>query len=486
MLYALKSHEEEFPRISAEAAFGKLNGIPDWGESQRKQGWICPYCRQPVFLKGSHLRQGKGSASRVEAHFSHYSISESWLCLLFNSGASHKSSGELAQGIDHRQALSLFYSLPSTQDGTSWHNDTITSEAFAAVELLDSLGISSFEEDDRPFIWPLKWRHLPQSPHELIACLESEDIFHIGVRSFGLIKFEPIATGPLSVRGRSNAIRRFFLETGKERKEYFRRIASSGQIESHFSMASQIARSLIKDTTDRLIWHQGVTASLRLLALLLRDAVFVDQSHELSVDVCEYIYLLPLVRSHKLRIEIVAHKALVPKQRVVATKDEAKIPNDPSVCKMRKALWIREDALLSISTSPDWRGPRNKSSQQGAVRQQPSDDTYYVLPVANGLLVTSDSLAEVYKFLMSSESNAFLLSKDQRLAKLSWHRLQRLRLVDGGLRIDNRLLEILLCQESAGTQRQHWHGVEPGPKIFGIIDVGIIVQICERSYRGGR
>jgi hypothetical protein len=152
---------------------------------------------------------------------------------------------------------------------------------------------------------------------------------------------------------------------------------------------------------------------------------------------------------------------------------------------MRKALWIREDALLSISTSPDSLGPRNKSSQQGTIRRQPSDETYYVLPVANGLFVTSDSLAEVYKFLMSSESNAFLLSKDQRLAKLSWHRLQSLRLVDGGLRIDNRLLEFLLYQESAGTRRQQWQGVEPGPKIYDIIDVGIIVQIWERSHLGG-
>jgi hypothetical protein len=485
MLYALKSHEEGLPQISAEDAFSKLKGILDWGESQRTEGWICPYCRNPVFLKGSHVRHRQGSSSRVDAHFSHYSNSDAWLCVLFSPSDLRESSAALAQGVDHRQALSLFYSLPSPQDSVSWYNDAIRSEAFSVVELLDSLGISSLEEDDRPFVWPQRLRCLPQAPQELVARIKDEGFFQLGVRSFGLMHFEPLAQGALSVQGRPNAIRRFFFETGKERKEYFQRIASSGQLVEHSSLASQLSRSLIDDNGEKLVWSQGVTASLRLMALLLRDAVFSELKSALVIDVCTYIYLLPLVRPHKPRIEIVSHKTLAPKQRVVATEEKAQVPSASSVCKMRKALWIRNEALLAMSKNAMCLGPKNNSTQPSRARRSALDATYFVVPIPNGLFVTSDSLVEAYRFKLSRESNAFLLTKDQRLAKPSWHRLQELRPVEGGLRVDNRLLENFLCQEATVSGTHQWQGIEPGPKTFDMIDVGIIIRIYERRKWGG-
>ena len=184
------------------------------------QGWICPYCRQPVFLKGAHLRHRKGRAARVDAHFCHYSTADDLLCILFNPNKSQESSTETLQGVAHHQILSLFYSLPSQEETSSWHNDLIRQEALSLAWLLDSLEIGSIEEDEQSFTWPVGMRCLP------------------------------------------------------------------------------------------ILWRQGYTGSLRLMAELLRKAVLKEQSTSPIIDVSSYIYLLPLIRPQKPKIEIIGHKSL--------------------------------------------------------------------------------------------------------------------------------------------------------------------------------
>jgi len=310
MLNALKSKENGCPQISAGEAFGKLNGALDWGSTQRRQGWICPYCRQPVFLKGAHLRHRKGRAARVDAHFCHYSMADDLLCILFKPNKSQESSTETIQGVAHHQILSLFYSLPSQEETSSWHNDLIRQEALSLAWLLDSLEIGSIEEDEQSFTWPVGMRRLPKAPEHLLRRLKHKDLFRIGLRSFGLIELKPLANGPLSVKARPNAIRKFFVCTGKERRYYFARIIASGQLSDHLNIASQLTTSLIEDKDDKLLWRQGYTSSLRLMAELLRKAVLKEQSTSPVIDVCSYIYFLPLIRPQKPNIEVIGHKSL--------------------------------------------------------------------------------------------------------------------------------------------------------------------------------
>ena len=153
-------------------------------------------------------------------------------------------------------------------------------------------------------------RRLPEAPEELVKSLKYEDLFRIGIRSFGLIELKPLANGPLSVKGRPNAIRKFFVSTGKDRKEYFARIIASGQLSDHLMVARQLSTSLTEDKEDKLLWRQGYTSSLRLMAELLRKAVLKEQSTLPIIDVCAYIYLLPLIRPQKPKIEIIGHKSL--------------------------------------------------------------------------------------------------------------------------------------------------------------------------------
>ena len=151
------------------------------------QGLICPYCRQPVFLKGAHLRHRKGRAARVDAHFCHYSTADDLLCILFNPNKSQESSTETIQGVAHHQILSLFYSLPSQEETSSWHNDLIRQEALSLAWLLDSLEIGIIEEDEQSLTWPVGMRRLPKAPEHLLRRLKHKDLFRIGLRSFGLI-----------------------------------------------------------------------------------------------------------------------------------------------------------------------------------------------------------------------------------------------------------------------------------------------------------
>ena len=66
----------------------------------------------------------------------------------------------------------------------------------------------------------------------------------------------------------------------------------------------------MEDKEDKLLWRQGYTSSLRLMAELLRKAVLKEQSPSPIIDVCAYIYLLPLFRPQKPKIEIIGHKSL--------------------------------------------------------------------------------------------------------------------------------------------------------------------------------
>ena len=65
----------------------------------------------------------------------------------------------------------------------------------------------------------------------------------------------------------------------------------------------------MEDKEDKLLWRQGYTSSLRLMAELLRKAVLKEQSPSPIIDVCAYIYLLPLIRLQKPKIEIIGQKS---------------------------------------------------------------------------------------------------------------------------------------------------------------------------------
>jgi len=478
MLFALRGKEKGRPRISAHDAYSKLRGVLDWGQTQRQQGWICPLCAQPVFLKGAHVRIRNGLESKVDAHFCHYSSSAEALCLLLSPSSHHGLTSEAAHGIDHRQFLSLFYSLPQEYETGSWFNSQVREEAFLAVELLDKLGIGSFEEAERPFAWPIEKQRLPDSPLDFISLARTDENFIIGLRSYGLAENESLLNGPLSCQGRPNAIRRFLLETGKERKDYFRRIASSGQLTEHVTQATKLVNRLLADQENHLLWRAGFTASLRLIVTLLVETGFIESHPKPCADVISCIFLLPLVQPSKPKLEIVAHKSI--KQVSVSSAANAKPDHNSRVHKSKKALWISSKimgSLVAIDSNPAITG---KSIKADGRKEWVSGNRLVVVPVSAGLLILSPESS--LKFIRNPRDKDLIasFSENSLFQGVNPSNNQIIDLSDSGFRIDNRALQQLMSRRSSEGKTHPWRGIAPGQKKHEITSIGLLVYLSER------
>ena len=103
--------------ITADEAYRKVWQLDDWGAIQSLDGWICPECRQPVFLKGPHERIGKAFSFVVQAHFCHHSAAAAANCALFRAGGAKGQNQADVIYADRRQSLRRFFAeAPETAD----------------------------------------------------------------------------------------------------------------------------------------------------------------------------------------------------------------------------------------------------------------------------------------------------------------------------------------------------------------------------------
>lgn len=481
MFYALKSKEKGAPRVTASEAYARLRDCADWGSTQRREGWICPYCRQPVFLKSPHERNLQSSTYQVEAHFCHYSTSDTLLCLLFNPSttASH-SIDRVIQGIDHKQMLSLFYSLPNGSDLTSWINEEIRNEAFLIAELLDSIGVGSIEDDEETFIWPKPERILPDAPDTLVKSVLHEDDYAAGLRCFGLEACAPLLSGPFAYRGRPNAIRRLFLQAGKSRKEYIRSIIRSGQLTQHISEAAKLAKDLLESTAQLQSRYKDITASLTLLGMLLMETGLTQSGERCHINVLGYVYFMPLIKHSMPKLEIVYHKSLKDNRPSKGIEEKpASCSRDAFVYKSRKALLIGKDVLIAAACRDEPDG-RWRSFLLAGPNQRVSTDTYIAIPVLGGIFLTSRLHCRRLGSGAVGEFEPSRLVDYPLLAGARWAQRQELLSHDGRVRIDNKSLENLLCEKSSKEAAIQWRGVEAGTKEFVITPLGVLIYIAQR------
>ncbi|WP_159816098.1 hypothetical protein [Cyanobium sp. Copco_Reservoir_LC18] len=171
-------------RITADEAYSKVYRLEDWGSVQVRDGWICPECRQPVFLKRLHERMSKNHSFVVQAHFCHHTAAAALQCDLFKSGGSRNYSRQAADHRARMQSLTRF--LGNVRREPNHLEELLFAEEEIILEVASTLGASG-----RDGVYPMQAHimyrmeaSLPSSA-QLLKAYSSIDSFQAGILALG-------------------------------------------------------------------------------------------------------------------------------------------------------------------------------------------------------------------------------------------------------------------------------------------------------------
>ena len=294
MFVAVCSREKNKETITADEAYSKVFREEDWGFFQARDGWVCPECEQPVFLKGPHERVGKSFSIVVQAHFCHHSAAAAANCELFKAGGARGQSEFEAIYADRKQSLKRFFAgVPETADFVA---ALLGGEEEAIREAARDIGLVRRQYRQHAATINLSMGHADLSAQLIHEHLERVDSFLAGVFVLGAVHKRKVQGGFLAVKGRNNRLRRLFVEFGKNHKKYFKLIAESNLMHEHDNVVSQLTSQVA--TEIEVAKQEGGTTHYGM-ALKLLDETMVElgltEPGECPSNYLQYLYALPVL-----------------------------------------------------------------------------------------------------------------------------------------------------------------------------------------------
>jgi hypothetical protein len=231
--------------ITADEAYRKVWKSEDWGFAQTRDGWRCPECRQPVFLKGPHERTGKTYSFVVHAHFCHHSAAAAANCAMYRASGGRGQSQLERISNDRKQSLYRFF------QGVDDIVDYIAALLRAEEDILRSAA-RDVGAKQPPLIHLASDtqsadEHVGRSAAQIHAHLDRFDGFLAGVTALGGEKNPSIRNGFQAVSGPKNKLRSLFIEFGRNRKCYFDLVAKAGLFEEHDKSVSVLMSQAVTE-----------------------------------------------------------------------------------------------------------------------------------------------------------------------------------------------------------------------------------------------
>lgn len=296
MFFAVCSRDINNKTITADEAYSKVFGQEDWGFFQARDGWICPECDQPVFLKGPHERVGKTFSFVVQAHFCHHSAAAAASCALFKAGGTRGQNQAEAIYADRKQSLRRFFAgVPETADFVA---ALLGGEEDAIREAARDIGLKHKEYRQHAASTDLSRGHADLTAELILERLGRVDSFLAGVFVLGADHKRKVRAGFLAEKGRKNRLRSLFIEFGRNRKKYFKLLAESNLLEEHDNaishLASQLATEIEIAKQEEGMTHHG-------MALRILDEVMIKlgltEPGEWPGNYLQYLHALPVLGS---------------------------------------------------------------------------------------------------------------------------------------------------------------------------------------------
>ena len=293
MFVAVCSRDKNKETITADEAYSKVFREEDWGFFQVRDGWVCPKCEQPVFLKGPHERVGKTFSFVVQAHFCHHSAAAAANCALFKAGVSRGQSEAEAIYVDRKQSLRRFLAgLPETADFVA---ALLRGEEEVIREASRDIGLKRSEYHQHAATISLSRGNVDLTAHLIHEHLERVDSFLAGVFVLGADHKRKVRDGFLAVKGRKNRLRRLFIEFGRNHKKYFQLLAESNLMPEHDNVVSQLASQVA--TEIEVAKQEGGTTHHGMALKLLDDALVelgLTEPGEWPSNYLQYLHSLPV------------------------------------------------------------------------------------------------------------------------------------------------------------------------------------------------
>jgi len=294
MFEAIRSRAKDQQTISADQAYRLVFNQSDWGAIQSRDGWICPQCRQPVFLKPPHERVTKGYSFVVDAHFCHHSTTAAAQCALYHAGG--KRSSNLADSItsDRKQSLQRF--LSGGSETIDYVSELLSAEERVLRDVARELGIRKVEHFRHTHDFWCESSSTVLDVAAVIARLDRVDSFLAGVFALGIEHKKRVNNGFLAVKGRKNKLRSLIIDFGRNRKRYFHKLIESGLESKHAQMAKQIADSIA--TLVEIAEHASMLTHYGMPGFIIDsvlDKVGLIYPGEQPPNYLQYLFLLPLL-----------------------------------------------------------------------------------------------------------------------------------------------------------------------------------------------
>lgn len=294
----------------------------DWGYFQARDGWVCPECKQPVFLKGPHERVTKLYSFAVQAHFCHHSAKAAADCPLYADGGKPGNGQSDQVHQDRGQSLARFFA--EYPDRMHFLASLLSAEEELLRGAAGDIGIRepaymltpSNDFDGRG--------NVGMGAQSICARLEGFDSFLAGVYVLGAGHKHRIRNSFLAVKGRKNSLRRTFLQFGKNRKHYFQLLRDSGLMQEHDAVAARLVSHVATATrkaksASRATYWGVITKNLDNIL----QAVGLAGLGELPCSYAQYLYALPLLGD---RFPDFAH--LVPGIPIVDSVSSTRVPSE--------------------------------------------------------------------------------------------------------------------------------------------------------------
>lgn len=395
MFLAVCSRDKNKKTITADEAYSKVFREDDWGFFQAKDGWICPECEEPVFLKPPHERHAKEYSYVVHAHFCHHSTTAAAQCALYKAASHQGGLGESERiHADRKQSLQRF--LTAYPQQVDYISELLSTEEEylrnAAKGVLAKLATGYRQAD----------KVLKGDPSGQLGAakthfrLQQLDNFLAGVVALGLSSKIRVCRGFVATKRRRILVRSLIAKFGSNRKEYFSAIMQNGLEKEHDQLArlliSHISTDIERSNSESLPTYHGMPSAL--LESILDSTSLVEPGEELP-NYTNYILSLPLLGSRIQGFRAIGAASLIPprspnpagqSQSVVSL---AQLP--PVRLTKKGTLFIDETVIQKLM--------REGSRLDGLThfvrpRSHPSLNCYLLIPGYNCILLTSSIHAD--------------------------------------------------------------------------------------------
>lgn len=328
MFVAVCSRDKNKKTITADEAYSKVFKEEDWGFFQARDGWVCPECEQPVFLKGPHERIGKTFSFVVQAHFCHHSAAAAANCALFKAGGTRGQNQAETIYADRKQSLRRFFAgVPETADFVA---ALLGGEEEVIREAARDIGIKRREYRQHAATIDLSRGYADLTAQLIHERLGRVDSFLAGVFVLGADHKRKVRGGFLAVKGRKNRLRSLFIEFGRNRKQYFKLLEESNLMKEHdnavYQLASQVATEIEAAKQEGGTTYHGMAPRLLDDVIVKLDLTepgewpssYLQYLHALPVLGCRLQNFQPLNTNHYQGLQITP-RAVQPKNTVTTT-----------------------------------------------------------------------------------------------------------------------------------------------------------------------